>query len=949
MRTTKTLALLLALSGAAHAAGPLAQDMYIRGAFNGWGTDNRLDYKGGAVYEADIVIPPGYHAFKLGRSDWSAEWVLDPQQSQAVALERDYRLSLQPGPHDYLFVKATATYRFQLDVSDPQAPRLRVVRRDSGPTQSEDPHAGHGAMAQLRFSTWDGKTETARFSSPDQHAALRSYAHSSTAPLRDPGPAFTTYSETAALPRLRSGDLAFDALFALAMHEMRQNSVAQIRDGNYKGGAAIDCACFETGEKWHYVWTRDLSYAARLGLAMLDPERVRNSLEFKLSGFRTGWGPDGEQIVQDTGSGGSWPVSTDRVSWAFGAEAALASLPDAERGAFARRALAALSHTIEADRGAAFDAATGLYSGEQSFLDWREQSYASWVVEDIASLASAKSLSTNVAHYQALRLAARLAHEQGDAVRAARYGAWAAALKTAINTRFWRADDGLYASLTGPHFDGAPLRKFDWLGQSLAILSGVADPARTRSILAHYPHGPMGAPVIYPQQRGVPVYHNRAIWPFVTAFGLKAAALGRNVSVADAAYATLVRSAALNLSNMENLEWLSAQPLLLDEQHPELIGPVINSRRQLWSVGAYAGMVIENIFGLQVQADGLHLDPFITAQLRRERFAQQDSILLDGLRLRGKTLHLHVQLPPAAAGAGYYALQAVTLNGKPAGTHIAWEALAEDNQIVLQLGALRAGEQAIRRVTANPYQEDAAVFAPPEPRIKGFQRNGRSVSLDLAGEGQLDVYRDGRLLAAGLKAGRWQDRSAGPGACYSVQARVGENSSHPSRPVCTGAVQEIDVGDPRVQSSRPVAPARPRFDLPAIRDWGAPEDQFTVRDLQITEGGRYALQIRYHNAANQINLGISNGVKRLSVFDASGRRVAEAVVQLPHAALLQAHTPPVYSTPLEVQLAPGRYQLRLSEHFNMSYLQSNASFTNAGGVDGPANRFDLFGVRVLRR
>jgi hypothetical protein len=39
---------------------------------------------------------------------------------------------------------------------------------------------------------------------------------------------------------------------------------------------------------------------------------------------------------------------------------------------------------------------------------------------------------------------------------------------------------------------------------------------------------------------------------------------------------------------MENLEWLSGQPLLLDDPgKPELIGPVINSRRQLWSVGAY--------------------------------------------------------------------------------------------------------------------------------------------------------------------------------------------------------------------------------------------------------------------------------------------------------------------------------------------------------------------------
>jgi hypothetical protein len=51
--------------------------------------------------------------------------------------------------------------------------------------------------------------------------------------------------------------------------------------------------------------------------------------------------PDGLQIAQDTGSGGSWPVSTDRITWAFAAEEVLKSLPPAERQAFAATALKA--------------------------------------------------------------------------------------------------------------------------------------------------------------------------------------------------------------------------------------------------------------------------------------------------------------------------------------------------------------------------------------------------------------------------------------------------------------------------------------------------------------------------------------------------------------------------------------------------------------------------------
>ena len=190
-------------------------------------------------------------------------------------------------------------------------------------------------------------------------AALRSYAHSTSMQLRDPGPQYVRYRKSEALPFVRTGNIAFDALFALAGAEMRQNAVTEIRDGNYNGGAPIACECFATGEKWHYVWTRDLSYAADLGLAMLDPQRVRNSLEFKLSGYRPGIAKaaqvagsrDGLQVVQDTGSGGSWPVSTDRVAWAFAAEKVLKLLPPEERVPFARHALKALSNTPAENRG----------------------------------------------------------------------------------------------------------------------------------------------------------------------------------------------------------------------------------------------------------------------------------------------------------------------------------------------------------------------------------------------------------------------------------------------------------------------------------------------------------------------------------------------------------------------------------------------------------------------
>ncbi|ALK98704.1 esterase [Massilia sp. WF1] len=948
-------------------APPLRFDLYVRGAFNGWGTDNQLAWKGKGVYETDILISPGNHAFKIGSKDWNAEWVANPSASVAVKPGAAYPLALEAGPEDYLFTKQTTTFRFRVDVSDPAKPVLSVNRVDTpaaGP--AVDPHANAGATASLAFPTWDGKQETARFSVRDPQAPLRSYAHSTTMQLRDPGPQYTTYQEDAALPRVRSGNLGFDALFALAAHEMRLDSVKEIRDGNYNGNNAIPCDCFETGEKWHYVWTRDLSYAADLGLAMLDPQRVRNSLLFKLSGWRDGIArapqvagtPDGLQVVQDTGSGGSWPVSTDRITWAFAAEEVLKSLPPAERQAFAATALKALSNTIDNDRLAAFDKATGLYTGEESFLDWRDQSYAAWIPQDLASMASSKALSTNVGHYKALSLASQLAREQGDAARAARYAGWARELKRAINARLWLQDAGMYSSLTAAHFDGAPMHKFDWLGQSLAILTGVADARQARSILASYPHGPMGAPVIWPQQLDMPVYHNRAMWPFVTAYGLRAAVAGRNVAVADAAYDSLMRGAALNLSNMENLEWLSGQSVLLDEAHPGLIGPVINSKRQLWSVGAYLGMVVRNVFGVSTTGDGVNLQPFVTAKLRSGVFAAADSVTLDNLRLQGHRIAVTLRLPKAAGAGtnGVYAVERILLDGKPVAGAIPWSALASENHIEIVLGALEPGEQAIRRVNADPYLETPAVFGPHEPVIAAMRRDGAGHAiLDIAstdkGEVRYNVYRDGRLVATKLPAGAWTARQASSTACYAVEAEFtgSGNRSHHSRPRCVDAGIAIAVTDARVKADVPLAPPNARFDEPHLAGWGKPQDRFSVRDIRAPAAGRYAVQVRYHNGANQVNLGISGGVKWLAVKDESGAIVAQGVVQLPHARLEKAHTPIVYSTPLTVRLtAKTAYRIEMSDFYNMSYLQSNSSFSAAGGVEGPSNRFDIYGVRLLR-
>ena len=138
-------------------------------------------------------------------------------------------------------------------------------------------------------------------------ALVRRYTMTSTSSVTGDAQSVTV-EEVEGMTLLRSGDVLVDALFALAVDEAHQNAVEAVSDGSFS--SPQPCPCFTTGGQWSWVWTRDIAYSVDLGLAWLAPERSKASLAFKLSDTKQG---DGQQIVQDTGSGGSWPPSLQPV------------------------------------------------------------------------------------------------------------------------------------------------------------------------------------------------------------------------------------------------------------------------------------------------------------------------------------------------------------------------------------------------------------------------------------------------------------------------------------------------------------------------------------------------------------------------------------------------------------------------------------------------------------
>jgi hypothetical protein len=560
-----------------------------------------------------------------------------------------------------------------------------------------------------------------------------------------------------------TASVLFDGLFALAQDDLRLDSVSAIRDDAFDHGQAIPCACFETGEKWHYVWTRDLSYAVDLALWRLDAARSRASLRFKRSDVRAPGVPAGSYAMQDTGSGGSWPISTDRIVWFLGARHLL------DDRAFADETWRALVDTLAQDRRYAFDETMGLYRGETSFLDWREQTYPGWTKDNVVFIGQSFALSTNVLHYQALRLAAELASRHGAS--AATYQAQADALKQAINARFWRADRGTYMSYIGGADHPVPYEAYDLLGIALAVTSGVAEPARARQALAAYPTWASGSPVIWPERADVPIYHNRAIWPFVSAYALRAARAVDDPQRIAHELRSLMRGAALAGSNMENFE-LATQAVHVDDG--ALSGPVVDSPRQLWSVAGYLDMVIQGVFGLE---DDGSLAPKLPVSLVPMLFGERQRISLD---LGDREI---VLVRPATMDGDLLVAGGEKRDGK---------------RIEVALKAVK--------VQAAPLRTDAPMYAPPTPAAPVASEDGQRWRL--AGEGELVLYVNGERR--GLLRGETRVERTAAQQCFSV-TRVdasGIESLH-SPTVCQSAESRVGGAWPRAWT----APADGRFQL----------------------------------------------------------------------------------------------------------------------------------------
>lgn len=404
-------------------------------------------------------------------------------------------------------------------------------------------------------------------------------------------------NDLSAYPKLKSGNKLHEAIYNLALDEMVN--------------AVEPDTTLRTGKEWAGVWTRDVSYSIILSMAALQPQASMISLMKKVN-------PSG-QIIQDTGSGGAWPISTDRMIWTLAAWEVYKTTGDR---AWLEKVYPIIVRSLEKDSKTIFSP-DSLVKGETSFIDWREQSYPRWM--QTVDISQSEAMNTNVLYAAALHATSEMASILRKKKEAARWQAESESLARRIDSRFWMPDKGYYGMYTYGRDNKILNPRAESLGEALAIIYDIAPADRQKSISENAPLTPFGPPIFYPQISDMPSYHNNALWPFVAAYMTIAHAKAGNEQATLEGIGSVFRPAALFTTNKENLN------LDNGDYFTEL-----NSSNMLWCLSGNLALTQRILFGIIFEKDGIRFAPFVPEALAGTRS-------LENFPYRGHRFNLTVE------------------------------------------------------------------------------------------------------------------------------------------------------------------------------------------------------------------------------------------------------------------------------------------------------------------
>ncbi len=627
-----------------------------------------------------------------------------------------------------------------------------------------------------------------------------------------------------------------------------------------------------TGKEWGGVWTRDVSYSILLSMAQMQPEAARISLMKKVT--------PGGVIVQDTGSGGAWPISSDREIWTLAAYELYKVTGDRQ---WLEYIYPIISKSL-ADDELTVSAPSGLVRGETSFIDWREQSYPRWM--QTADIYTSEALNTSIVHVQALRTLAAIARELGNEQEAIQAEQRAQNIADAINNELWMDDKGYYAMYRYGRNNLIVNPRAETLGESLAILYDIAPEDRAVAITENNPTTPFGAAIFYPQIADMPAYHNNALWPWVGAYWALANAKVGNEQGTLQAIGSVFRPAALFATNKENFN--------LDNGD---IATELNSSNMLWCLAGNIAITQRILFGITYEPDGLSFHPFVPQALGAER-----SLL--NYPYRDASLNITVK--------GYGdSIASFTLNGHPHAPFLPAD-ITGTNNIEITLSDSFRRQLSVNNVpnskaplTPITRIEDGMLVWNPIEYIAGYRvlRNGSEVANTR--QTSYAITEPGEYQVIGVSAEGVESFASEPISTnsFTTVQEPGENTEMISEEISYQPLTPVQgyTGTGFVEIDRSSAPLQ----IP-----------FTV-----TEDGTYRITFRYANGNGPVNTENKAAIRTVSV---DGQRLG--VIVMPQRGVANWDDWG-RSSAVETHLTPGAHTITIDyrpENTNMNTATNHA-------------------------
>ena len=596
--------------------------------------------------------------------------------------------------------------------------------------------------------------------------------------------------DISAFPQYQSPYVLPDALYNLSLEEM-QNAIEPD-------------STFRTGKEWAGVWTRDISYSIILSMGILQPKVAMISLKKKVKNGK---------IIQDTGTGGAYPISTDREIWAVAAWEVYKVTGDRD---WLNYAYQVVKNSINDDLHNIYDLQTGMAKGESSFLDWREETYPVWMQP--ADIYESECLGTNAVHFEANTVLSEMAAELGNKEDEEKYSSIADKIKKGVNQYLWQNDKGYFGQyLYGRNFKILS-PKSEALGEALSIYFDVAGQDKQQKIISNTPVTPFGITCIYPQIPGIPPYHNDAVWPFVESYwALASAKVGNEQSVVKA-MCSVYRPAALFLTNKENFV----------ASDGDYAGTQINSSNMLWSLSGNISLVYRILFGMQFNVDNISFAPFVPQVFKGKR-------TLNNFKYRNSILNIEL--------SGYgNVITSFSIDGKESSNHSVPSNLTGIHTVKIVLGNLDLPIDKINSVEN--------IFSPQAPTVT--YQNGKISWQDTSKNiSSFKVIKNGNILKT------TSDTSFGitPGEYGGYQViAVDKNgtesfASEPLQVYPEQNEQIIQLGNFEPKSKNPYNGFTGNGFV-EISKTVNPKINFTIN---VSQDGNYILDVRYANGNGPIN------------------------------------------------------------------------------------------------